>query len=248
MSDLEKALMERDRAQVVRFVAEGGRLSGTAPAGWLATPEFPEEVAQLVLKLALHREMLESIDTIRWYHYHGDALRETVRRALAPLPDRPNAAEKRLIAAIVRADSGEVVKLAGKKPGTLRNFSPELLTMLTELTREAAVALLTRGFAPVAVPELFRCLVNETEKPDVFADIPYRKRLMYANLLIHHLQGETVSPDEEWYPMGNTVEEGCDRSVRCPAHEYCFDPRHLYRPRRAGDWYEKPSRRRGADR
>lgn len=240
---LEKALMEHDRAQVVRFVAEGGRLSGTAPARWLATPAFPEEVAQLVLKLALPREMLESINTTRWYHYHGDALRETVRRALAPLPNRPNTAEKRLIDAVVRADSAEVLKLVREKPGTLRNFAPELLIMLPELTRHAVLALLTAGFVPAAVPMLFRFLVKEAEEPEVLADQPYRKRLMYANLLIHHLQGEAVSPDEEWYPMGNTVEDGCDRGVWCRTYSYCFDPRHLYRPRSADEEYEKPTRR-----
>jgi len=242
---LERAIHDRDRAQVVRFVAEGGRINCTAPAGWLTPPAFPEEAAQLVLKLALPRALLESINTPRWYHYNGDALRETVRRALAPLPEGPNAAEKKLIAALVRTDSAEVLKLVREKPGTLRNFAPELLIMLPELTREAVVALLTAGFAPAAVPMLFQFLVKEAEAPDILADLPYRKRLMYANLLIHHLQGEVVSPDEEWYPMGNTVEDGCDRSVWCRMHSYCFDPLHRYRPRDIDEEYEKPTHRIG---
>ena len=237
---LERALRERDRAQVVRFVAEGYKLTGTAPAGRLAHPAFPEPVVQLVLKLALPREKLEVVDTGRWYHYHGDGLRDAVRRAREPLPEKPNAAEKRLVAAVVRADSAAVVELVKEKPGTLRNFSAELLAMLPELTRAATLAFLTDGFAPAAVPEVFRVLLRETEDPAVLTPLPYRKRLMYANLLIHVLQGERIRPDEEWYPMGGTVEGGA--GVCRGSHSYCFDPRHRYRPRSAGDGYELPAR------
>ena len=174
---------------------------------------------------------------------HGDALRETVRDALAPFPKRPNAAEKRLIDAVVRADGAAVIELVNEHPGTFRNFAPELLIMLPELSREATVALLSSGFAPAVVPELFRFLLREADEPDVLADLPYRKRLMYANLLIHILQGEAPRPDEDWYPMGNSIEEGCDRSVYCRTHSYCYDPRHRYRPRCADDEYEKPTRK-----
>ena len=193
----------------------------------------------LVFKLALPRRAL----FYQRYARRSEAYRELAILAARPLSGKPNATEKRLIVAIINADSAEVVKLVRKKPGILRNFAPELLTMLPELTREAAMLLLTGGFAPVAVPELFRVLVAEAETPEVFAGLPYRKRLMYANLVIHHLQGETVSPDEEWYPMGNTVDEGCDRRVLCRPHSYCFDPRHLFRPRGIDGEYEKPTRR-----
>ena len=114
--------------------------------------------------------------------------------------------------------------------------------MLSELTREATVAFLTDGFAPAAVPKLFEFLLREADHPDVLADLPYRKRLMYANLLIHILQGETIRPYEDRYPMGNSIEDGCDRSVYCRTHSYCFDPRHRYCPRSADDEYEKPAR------
>ena len=237
---LERAIRDHDRALVVRFVAEGHTLTSTTPAAELSAPEFPETVAMLVLKLALPRTRLEIINTSRWYHYNGDGMREMVRWALAPLPDRANAAEKRLIDAVVRADGAAVVELVKKKPGTLRNFSPELLIMLPELTREATLAFLADGFVPAAVPRLFEFLLREADQPEIFADLPYRKRLMYANLLIHILQGEAPRPDEDWYPMGNSVEEGCDRSVYCRPHSYCFDPRHIYRPRCADDEYEAP--------
>ena len=238
---LERAIRERDRALVVRFVAEGGHLTCPAPAGWLLPPAFPAEVAQLVLKLALTRSRLKIIDTDRWYHYNGEALRETVRQALAPFPDRANAAEKKLIDAVVRADSAAVVKLVRKTPGTLRNFSSVLLVMLPELTREAVVAFLASGFAPAVVPELFRALLREVKKPEALAELPYRKRLMYANLLIHILQGETIYPDEDWYPMGNSIANGCDRGVYCHPYHYCYDPSHRYEPRFADDEYETPT-------
>jgi len=198
----------------------------------------------LVNKLALTPEQRKRLSS-RWWSFRGgrDLLKMTLK-AHEPLCDsKVDEAEKRLIDAVVRADSAEVVKLVRKKPGTLRNFAPELLIMLPELTREAAMLLLTEGFSTAAVPELFRILVAEAETPEILTDMPYRKRLMYANLLIHHLQGETVSPDEEWYPMGNTVDDGCDRRVLCRPHSYCFDPRHLYRPRGVDGEYEKPTRR-----
>ena len=241
-NSLEQALHDDDRANVVRFVAEGEKLTCVASAGWLAHSGFPAAVVQLVLKLALPPEKLTFIgNNLMWFlHYHGDGMRDAVRLALAPLPDQPNAAEKRLIDAVVRADSAKVVEVVKKKPGTLRNFSPELLIMLPELTREATLAFLTDGFAPTVVPKLFEFLLREAESPDVLADLPYRKRLMYANLLIHILQGEAVSPDEDWYPMGNSIEDGCDKSVYCHSYDYCYDPRHRYRPRSVDDEYEKP--------
>ena len=237
---LERAIRERDRVQTVRFVAEGREIISGASVGWLAHPAFPESVVQLVLQLALPRKHLEIIDTDRWYHCNGAGLRETVRRALAPLPDKANAAEKHLIDAILRADSAAVVDLAGKSPGTFRNFRPELLVMLPELTREATVAFFTNGFVPAVIPRLFEFLLREADTPDVLADLPYRKRLMYANLLIHILQGETVRTDEDWYPMGNSIEQGCDRRVYCRSYSYYYDPRHIYEPRFADGEYEKP--------
>lgn len=240
---LERAIRDHDRALVVRFVAEGHTLASTTPAAELSAPEFPETVAMLVLKLALPRTRLEIINTNRWYHCNGDGMREMVRRALAPFPDRANAAEKKLIDAVVCADSAAVVKLVRKTPGTLRNFSPELLTMLPELTREAVVAFLASGFAPAVVPEVFRTLLREVKKPEALAELPYRKRLMYANLLIHILQGETIYPDEDWYPMGNSIANGCDRGVYCHPYHYYYDPSHRYEPRFADDEYEKPARK-----
>ena len=238
---LERALREGDRARVVRFVAEGDTLPRTTAAAALAAPEFPEAVAMLVLKLALTPKQLALIDTDRRRDRHGDAVRKMAARALAPLPKRANAAEKRLIDALVGADSAAVVELTGKKPGTLRNFSPGMFTLLPELTREATLAFMERGFAPEVVPEVFAFLLRETENPDALAELSYRKRLMYANLLIHLLQGDALSPDEDWYPMGNSVENGCDRGVYSRPHSYCYDPRHLYRPRAADDEYEKPA-------
>ena len=236
---LGRAIRDGDRARVVHFVAEGDTLPRTTSAA--ALPALPEAVAMLVLKLALTPKQLALIDTERWRRRHGDALRDTVKRALAPLPEKANAAEKRLLAAVVNADSAVVVDLTKKKPGTLRNFSPELFILLPDLTREATVAFLTGGFAPTVVPEVFAFLLRETDAPDVLAAFPYRERLMYANLLIHILQGETIHLDEDWYPMGSSIADCCDRGVYCHVHRYCYDPRHLYRPRCADDEYEKPT-------
>lgn len=232
---LERAIRERDRALVVRFVTEGRKITGTASAEWLFHPAFPRSVVMLVLKLALSPRRLATL------RQRDDALGEAAREALAPFPERANAAERRLIDAVVRADSAAVVEETKRNPGTLRNFSPELFIMLPELTREATVAFLTAGFAPAVVPEVFRVLLRETDTPDTLAFLPYRKRLMYANLLIHILQGETIYTDEDWYPMGNSIEDGCDRSVYCHPHSFCYDPRHRYCPRFADDEYEKPS-------
>ena len=243
-NSLEQALHDDDRANVVRFVAEGEQLHHVTVAGWLAHSGFPEAVVQLVLKLALSPEQLTFIgNNLAWFlHYHGVGMRDSIDLALAPLPDQPNAAEKRLIDAVVRGDSARVVELVKQKRGTLRNFSPELLIMLPELSREATVGFLARGFAPAAVPKLFEFLLRETDSPAVLDSFSYRERLMYANLLIHILQGEAISPDDEWYPMGDAVENGESRGRRFHYCSYCFDPRHCCRPRRAdGECeYEKP--------
>ena len=240
---LERAIREHDRAQVVRFVAEGYKLSQLDMAAEMGYGDFPPAVVMLVLKLALTPGQRKNIHTYWWHFHHGSKLFDIEIKAHKPLSDKPTAAEKKLIDAVVSADSAAVVELVGKKPGTLRNFSQELLIMLPELTREATLAFLTDGFAPTVVPKLFEFLLREAETPDVLADLPYRKRLMYANLLIHILQGEAPGPDEDWYPMGNSIEEGCDRSVYSRPHSYCYDPRHRYRPRCADDEYEKPTRK-----
>ena len=238
---LERAIREHDRAQVVRFVAEGYKLSQLDMAAEMGCGDFPPAVVMLVLELALTPEQRKDIHTYRWHFHHGS--NPVNIEWSVPRSDKPDAAEKKLLDAVVRADSAAVVELVKKKPGTLRGFSAELLIMLPDLTREATLAFLTDGFAPTVVPKLFEFLLREAETPDVLADLPYRKRLMYANLLIHILQGEAPAPDEDWYPMGNSIEEGCDRSVYSRPHSYCYDPRHRYRPRCADDEYEKPTRK-----
>lgn len=238
---LERAICKHDAKQVVRFVAEGYKLTQTEIAAEMGYGDLPPAVVMLVLELALTPEQREMIHSYWWHSRHGRNLWGLKIKAFHPMYDKPNEAEKRLIDAVVRADSAVVVELVGKKPGTLRSFSPELLIMLPELTREATLALLTDGFIPAVVPELFAFLLREVETPEIFADLPYRKRLMYANLLIHILQGEAPDPDEDWYPMGNSIEDGCDRSVYCRTYSFCYDPRHRYRPRCADDEYEPPA-------
>jgi hypothetical protein len=236
---LERAICERDRALVVRFVAEGYKLSQLDMAAEMGYGDFPPAVVMLVRELALTSEQREMVDSYWWNFRYGKSLWHLKIKAFYPMYDKPDEAEKKLIDAVVRANSAAVVELLKEKPGTLRCFSPELLIMLPELTREATLAFLTDGFIPAVVPELFAFLLREADEPDVLADLPYRKRLMYANLLIHILQGEAPAPDEDWYPMGNSIEDGCDRSVYCRPHSFCYDPRHRYRPRSVDDEYEK---------
>ena len=232
---LEYAIRDRDAKLVVRCVAEGERLTRIGFAGELADASFSPAVVFTVLELALSRRQLEKLAL------GGGQLADMAREVLAPPPESADAEEWEIIRAIVEGDSGHVLAMTGKKRGILRNWAPELALLIPDLSKPAVAALLEKGFADRVRPRVLKTFIDEVKTPDVLANLSYRERLMYANLAIHIMQGETIYPDEDWYPMGNALVEGCDRGVYCHPYGYYYDPSHRYEPRFADDEYETPA-------
>ena len=204
----------------------------------LSGPEIDELCTLIYYPVAVLRQRQQrGGDTPDWYRANGNALRSLIGKTLTPFPTDLTGKEKRLIQAIITGDSAKLINMTQKENGILRNWSPELLIMLPELSKPAAVALLSDGFADHVKTRVFQFLIEEVGTPDVLDSFSYRERLMYANLMIHIMQGEAIYPDEDWYPMGNALANGSDRSVYCHAYGYYYDPSHRFEPRFADGEY-----------
>ena len=233
---LERAIRLRDAKQVVSCIAECGKLTRPDLVCELADPAFSPVVVFLVLELALPKRRLEALGDIA-----DGRLAAMVREARSPFPNNADKDEWKLIRAIVAGDSERVLAMTGAKRGILKNWSAELALLLADLSKPAVAALLAEGFADRVKPLVLKTLLNEVKTPDVLATLSYSERLVYANLMIHILQGEVIYPDEDWYPMGNSLAEGCDPGVYCHSYHYYYDPSHRYEPRFADGEYEKPA-------
>ena len=156
---------------------------------------------------------------------------------------------KEMMQAVTDENDREICRLAEEDGGCLRSLTHErcavLCRKLLKLERYTIVLLLAEGIHYASVPVVLNFLLQECEHTDCLNGMDYKERLMLANLLIHILQGEITPDDDElvaqdWYPMGSSIEDDCDRHVYCHPYSYYYDPRHVYRPRFADGEYEQP--------
>ena len=199
---LEQAIYDHNSEMIIYAIAENNMLTTLAPASNLGNECFSDEVIFAVLFNAVTEKQLYTM-TNGWFWGHlkvGERLRKLVDEALAPLPPKPTLPEKKLIEAIVWHDNDEVIRLIKQENARFYGFTPELLTMLPELSREAILTFLQNGLSAKLKAIVLRIFLSETKSPDQLKDFSYAERCKYANLMIKILTGKPVSADEPWYP------------------------------------------------
>ena len=243
---LEKAVMGRNVADVVRLMIE--QAPRPSPE-LLATPQFAElpcRIAALVVWFAMTLHARAAALTFLRGENPESPIIPLLRRALGAVSVSVTEEELNLRDAVLCRNEEEMYRLIEEKQVRLRHYSEELFQIFPELSRRALVTFFHSGFHDCIQPLLLRFLLRECERPDRQGELDYRQRLMYANLMIHIFQ-EEITPDdrerieEDWFPMGNSIEAECDRSVYCHPYSYYFDPRHRYLPRFADGEYETPA-------
>lgn len=199
---LEQAIHDHNSEMVIYAIAENNMLTKLVPASNLGYECFSDEVIFAVLLNAVTEKQLHTM-TNGWFWGHlraGERLRKLVNETLAPLPQAPSDAEKKLIKAIVFHDNNEIIRLIREENAKFYGFAPELLTMLPELSKEAILTLLRDGLSAKLKAIVWRIFLNETEEPDLLKDFSYAERCKYANLMIKILVDKPVSANEPWYP------------------------------------------------
>ena len=199
---LEQAIYDHNSEMVIYAIAENNMLTTLAPASNLGNECFSDEVIFSVLLNAVTEKQLHTM-TDGWFWGYlkaGERLRKLVDETLAPLPQDPSEAEKKLIKAIVWRENDEIIRLIREENAKFQGFAPELLTMLPELSQEAELAFLKDGLSAKLKAIIWRIFLNETEEPDLLKDFSYAERCKYANLMIKILADKPVSVNEPWYP------------------------------------------------
>ena len=251
--ELEEAILEERNSLIIQLTVEAAGKNGcglTRP-DVLATEEFyslPERTAAVTVGCAINGSMRQNaLSFVRRRHLESKVeLLEEVRRT----PEtEPTADEENLMRAVMAGDDREICRLIDVDAVSLRSLADErcaaLCRALLNLKPYTIVLLLDLGIHYASVPELLKFLLRECEHADRLKDLDYKERLMLTNLLIHVLQEEITSEDDDlieqdWYPMGNSIEDGCDRHAYCHSYSYYYDPRYIYMPRYADGEYEKP--------
>ena len=252
--ELEEAIAENENSLIIQLAADKYEnvWRGLARPDVLATEEFfslPIRTAAVVIACGMNEPVRqEAMSFMKRCHPKSEVigLLEDVEKIpkAEPAPD-----EEALMRAVVAGDDREICRMLEEDGVSLRSLAEErcaaLCRALLNLKPYTIVLLLAYGIHYASVPELLKFLLQECEHADSLKDLDYKERLMLANLLIHILQGEIEPEDDDlieqdWYPMGNSIEDGCDRRVYCHSYSYYFDPRYIYRPRFVGGEYEKP--------
>lgn len=215
-NDLETALVTREHGLLVKSIAEDESLLNLKAALFLEDPFFHTGTAMAVLMLTASPKQLKEILELPDL---PERVKHLVTRALAPMPRKMNDGEKLLLDALKLRNSDEVIKLIGVDGIQFRNVSNTIIRSLASLTKEAAFNLLYSGLTPEAQAVMLAVLMQELYEPEILKEWSYEKRLCYANLMIHILSLEDVSPETPWYP-----------EPQPKPYAYYLDPEHRYNP------------------
>lgn len=252
--ELEEAIVANDNSLIIQLAADKYEnvWRGLARPDVLATEEFfslPIRTAAVVIACGMNEPVRQEAMSFMKRCYTKPeviGLLEDVEKTpkAEPAPD-----EEALMRAVMAGDDREVCRLIDVDAVSLRSLADErcaaLCRALLNLKPYTIVLLLAYGIHYASVPELLNFLLRECKHTHSLNDLDYKERLMLTNLLIHVLQEEITPEDDDlikqdWYPMGSSIEEGCDHRVYCHPYSYYFDPRYIYRPRFADGEYEKP--------
>jgi len=248
--ELEEAIMANDNSLIIQLIADaaGKDRGGLTRPNVLATDEFydlPVRTAAVVIGCGLMCQNAWSF----MKRNHLEYLIGLMEDVKSVPKTEPGADEEELMRAVTDGNDRQILRLVNKEGLVLRSLSGERCAKfchtLLNLTPHTIVLLLALGIHYASVPVVLNFLLQECEHADRLNDLDYKERLMLANLLIHILQGEIEPEDDDlieqdWYPMGNSIEDSCDRRVYCHSYSYYFDPRCIYMPRFVGGEYEKP--------
>ena len=251
---LEEAIVQKRNSLIIQRTVEayGRDGRGLTRPDILATGEFfslPIRTAAVVIACGMNGSMRqEALSFMRRLHPESEVigLMEDVER----VPETETSAdEEKLMRAVTAGDDRTIRRLIEEDALSLRSLADErcavLCRALQKLKPYTVVLLLAEGIHYASVPGLLNFLLRECEYADRLKDLDYKERLLLTNLLIHILQKEITPGDDDlieqdWYPMGNSIEDGCDHRVYCHSYSYYHDPRPIYEPRFADGEYEKP--------
>lgn len=251
---LEEAIVKKQNGLIIQLtveaVGENGR--GLTRPDVLATEEFfslPIRTAAVVIACGMNEPMRQkALSFMKQFHPESEVI--GLLEDVEHVPEaEPAADEETLMRAVMAGDDREICRLIDVDAVSLRSLADErcaaLCHALLNLKPYTIVLLLDLGIHYASVPELLKFLLRECEHADRLKDLDYKERLMLTNLLIHVLQEEITPEDDDlieqdWYPMGNSIEDGCDHRVYCHSYSYYYDPRHICEPRFADGEYEKP--------
>ena len=248
--ELEEAILEEQNSRIIQLTvdAAGEDTCGLTRPDVLATGEFfslPIRTAAVVIACGMNEPMRqEAMSFMKCRHPNSEVFGlmediENIPKA-KPAPD-----EEALMRAVMAGDDREVRRLIEVDVVSLRSLADErcaaLCRALLNLKPYTIVLLFDLGIHYASVPELLKFLLRECEHANSLNDLDYKERLMLTNLLIHVLQEEITTEDDDliqqdWYPMGNSIKDGWYNHD----YSYYYDPRHIYEPLFADGGYEKP--------
>lgn len=237
---LEEAILKRQNGKIIQLIAEGAKLHRP---DILAAVEFFSlslRTASVVVGCGmddrLRKEALFLMKTIL-PEFEFCVFIEGVEK----IPEgEPSEEEEKFMRAIAEGNERKICHLTEEEMLVLRSMSPEicaaLFRALPKLSHRAAVQVFAEGIHPASVPSVLKCLLRGCESATLLNEEEYKEKLMLANLLIHILQEEITPEDDDlimqdWYPMGNSIEDGCGHRAYCHSYSYYYDPRHIYKPR-----------------
>ena len=232
-NEFERLILANDTAGIVREIVEQ---KGLTRPDILAEPEFFSlslRTAMLIVQIAMtEKTRHEALDFLKRTQPDSEVI-FLLEDALEPPFGKLSREENRLMEAVLNHDNEEILHLVYDEEIVFEHVSGPMIAQLffamEHLRKETVVRLFHSGFHYRTLGVLLIILLYECTEPRGLKDMDYQKRLMYANLLIHILQGEIIPEDTEkieqdWYPVGNSLKNG--RHV----YSYYYDPQSLYAP------------------
>ena len=252
--ELEEAILKQQNRKIIQLTVEANSLTASYIRSWyrpdrgyglkrpdiLETEEFfslPIRTAAVVYECAMNCCLQQLARRFLGSESKLNGLLNEVEetRKLKPSPE-----EEKLVSAIMAGDNRKICRLIEKEKISLRSMTQESMTSLCcslkKLDPYTTVLLFAEGIHYASVPVLLKFLLRACERERSLAGMDYKERLMYTNLLIHILQEEITPEDEDlikedWYPMGGSIEDGCEHHGYCHPYSYYFDPQQIYEPR-----------------
>ena len=232
-NEFERLILAGDTAGIVREIVEQ---KGLTRPDILLEPEFfslPLRTAMLIVQIAMtQKTRQDALDLLKRARPDSEVI-FLLEDALEPPFGKLSGEENRLMEAILNHDDKQILHLIYDEEIVFEHVSgpmiAQLVSAMEHLRKETIVRLFHAGFHYRTLGILLIMLLYECTDPRGLKDMDYRKRLMYANLLIHILQGE-ITPDDtekieqDWYPVGNSLKNGRH------AYSYYYDPQSLYAP------------------
>ena len=232
-NEFERLILTGDTAGIVLEIVEQ---KGLTRPDILAEPEFfslPLRTAMLIVQIAMtQKTRQDALDLLKRTQPDSEViflLEDTLEPPFGKLSDE----ETRLMEAVLNHDDEEILHLIYDEELVFEHVSGPMITQLVfaleHLRKETVVRLFHAGFHYRSLGILLIILLYECTQPRGLKDMDYRKRLMYANLLIHILQNE-ITPDDtekieqDWYPVGDSLKKGRH------SYSYYYDPQSLYSP------------------